>query len=259
MRITNHTSRITVIDLNSDLGEGVGADAELLPEITSANVACGAHAGDLDTIRRTVELARARGVGIGAHPSFPDREGFGRRAMALPPEDVAATVAEQIDVVARVARDAGTRLQHVKPHGALYNQAATDRALAAAIGEAVRRVDGSLIVIALAGSPMVTVLRDLGLRVAQEAFIDRRYSSGGTLVPRSQPGALITDPATAVQRAVRLATEHVAATDRGETITVKADTLCVHGDTPRAAALAKAVRQALEEADIRVARLDTFL
>jgi UPF0271 protein len=248
-----------VIDLNADLGEGAETDEDLLQHITSANVACGAHAGDLETIRRTVALAQARGVGIGAHPSFPDREGFGRRAMTLPPHDVMATVAAQIEVVARVAGDAGVRMQHVKPHGALYNQAAADHALGTAIGEAVRRVDAALIVVALAGSPLVTVLLDLGLRVAQEAFIDRGYSAGGTLMPRSQPGALITDPATAAERAVRLATQHVVSTESGETITVKADTLCIHGDTPRAAALAKAVRHALSQAGVGVSRLDTFV
>lgn len=248
-----------MIDLNADLGEGAGTDGDLLPYITSANVACGAHAGDLETIRRTVELAQARGVGIGAHPSFPDREGFGRRAMALPPEDVVATVAAQIEAVAQAARGAGTRLQHVKPHGALYTQAATDRVLAAAIGEAVRRVDASLIVMALAGSPLAAVLLDLGLRVAQEAFIDRGYSSRGTLVPRSRPGALITDPEAAVQRAVLLATRHVVSTESGETIPVEANTLCIHGDTPRAAVMARAVRRALDQAGISVRRLDTFL
>src|SRR3989442_2970132 len=188
---------LAVIDRNADLGEGVGTDGGLLPYITSVNVACGAHAGDLETIRRTVELARTHGVGIGAHPSFPDREGFGRRAMALRAGDVVATVAAQIEVVAGVARDAGVRLQHVKPHGALYNQAVADHALAAAIGDAVRRGDPGLIVVAVAGSPPVTVLLDLGLRVAQEAFIDRGSSARGTLISPSPPRALINYPATA--------------------------------------------------------------
>ena len=248
-----------MIDLNADLGEGAGTDDGLLQYMTSANVACGVHAGDAETIRRTVALAQAHGVGIGAHPSFPDREGFGRRAMTLPADDVVATVADQIEVVARVARDAGAHLQHVKPHGALYNQAATDHALAAAIGNAVRRVDASLIVMALAGSPMVTVLRALGLRVAQEAFVDRAYSSGGTLVPRNQRGALVTDPAAAARRAVRLATEHTVMAESGETISVDADTLCLHGDTPGAVVLARAVRGALDHAGVRVQRLDAFV
>lgn len=248
-----------MIDLNADLGEGAGTDGDLLPYITSANVACGVHAGDLEIIRRTVALAQARGVGIGAHPSFPDREGFGRRAMTLPGDDLVETVAAQIEVVARVARDAGTQLQHVKPHGALYNQAAADHMLATAIGKAVRRVDASLIVMVLAGSPMVTVLRDLGLRVAPEAFVDRGYSPEGTLVPRTGPGALITDPAAAAQRAVLLATEHVVSTESGDTIRVEAATLCLHGDTPGAALLARAVRRALDQAGVKVQRLDAFL
>ena len=248
-----------MIDLNADLGEGAGTDEGLLQYMTSANVACGVHAGDAETIRRTVALAQAQGVGIGAHPSFPDREDFGRRAMTMPPDEVAATVEAQIEVVARAARHAGARLQHVKPHGALYNQAATDHALAAAIGNAVRRVDASLIVMALAGSPMVTVLRDLGLRVAREAFVDRAYSSGGTLVPRNQRGALVTDPAAAARRAVRLVTEHTVTAEGGEAIPVDADTLCLHGDTPGAVVLARAVRGALDHAGVRVQRLDAFV
>lgn len=259
VRITNHESRITVIDLNADLGEGAGTDESLLEYITSANVACGAHAGDMETIRRTVALALARGVAIGAHPSFPDREGFGRRAMTLPPSEVRATVAAQVEVVVRAARDAGVRLQHVKPHGALYNQAATDRVLAAAIGDAVRGVDASLIVMALAGSPMVSVLRELGLRVAQEGFVDRGYSMNGTLVPRAQPNALITDPALAARRAVLLATEHMVVVESGETISVDAATLCLHGDTPGAVALARTVRRALDQAGVSVQRLDVLI
>src|SRR3989442_13640123 len=179
--------------------------------------------------------------------------------MAWRAGDVVATVAGRVEIVAGVARDAGVMLQNVKPDGALYKQAVADHALAAAIGEAVQRVDRALIVVALAGSPLVTVLLDLGLRVAQEAFIDRGYSSGGTLMPRGQSGALITDPGTAAERAVLLATEHVVSTESGETITVEADTLCIHGDTPGAAALAKAVRQALDQAGVGVSRLDSFL
>src|SRR3989454_11928094 len=188
---------LAVIDLNADLGEGVGTDGDLLPYITSVNVACGAHAGDLETIRRTVELARTHGVGIGAHPSFPDREGFGRRAMALRAGDVVATVAAQIEVVAGVARDAGVRLQHVKPHGALYNQAVADHALAAAIGDAVRRADRAPIGVAPAGSPLVTLLLDPGMRAGQESLIYRGSSSGGTLMPPCPPSAPTTHPAPA--------------------------------------------------------------
>lgn len=248
-----------VIDLNADLGEGAGTDDALMQVITSANIACGVHAGDADTIRRAAALAQARGVGIGAHPSFPDREGFGRRPVSLPPEQVRESVAAQIRAVGDAARQAGTRLQHVKPHGALYNQAITDPVLARAIGEAVRRVDGSLIAVALAGSPMVAVLREMGLRVAQEAFIDRGYTSEGTLVPRGRPGALVTDLSVAVGRAVRLVSEGSLTAADGRPVRVDADTLCIHSDTPQAAALAHAVREALEAAGVTVGRLDTFL
>lgn len=249
----------TVIDLNADLGEGAGTDDALMQVITSANIACGVHAGDPSTIQHAVELARARGVGIGAHPSFPDREGFGRRPVSLPPEQVSESIAAQIRAVGDAARGAGTRLQHVKPHGALYNQAIMDPVLARAIGEGVRRVDGSVIAVALAGSPMVAVLREMGLRVAQEAFIDRGYTSEGTLVPRGQPGALVTDLPAAVGRAVRLVSEGFLTATDGRAVRVDADTLCIHSDTPQAAALAHAVREALEAAGVTVGRLDTFL
>ncbi len=256
--LTNHPSRTAVIDLNADLGEGAGTDTDLLSVITSANIACGGHAGDPETIRTVVASARAHRVGIGAHPSFPDREGFGRRPMALPLAQVTDTVADQIRAVAAAAREAGTRLQHVKPHGALYNQAASDPELARAIGEAVRRVDPALIIMALAGSRMAEILRTMGLRVAEEAFIDRGYTAEGTLVPRGQPGALVTDPTEAARRAVRLATEGTV-TAAGHPLRIEADTLCIHGDTPQAPALARAVRRALEDAGVGVKRLDAFL
>lgn len=259
MRITNHQSRITVIDLNADLGEGAETDAAVLPLLSSANVACGAHAGSPQIVRQTVRLALAHEVAIGAHPSYPDREGFGRRSMRLTAAQLVDTVAEQIRAVAEAVREAGAGLQHVKPHGALYNEAAGDSDLARAIGEAVRRVDPSLIVLALAGSPMVAVLRDMGIRVAQEAFIDRGYTSTGALVPRGQPGAVIADVRDAAQRAVHLAATGSIAAVNGRTIQIAADTVCIHGDTPGAAALAAAVRQALTEAGVAVRRLDTFL
>jgi len=251
--------RVRVIDLNADLGEGAGTDDALMGVITSANIACGVHAGDPQAIRHAVGLALTRGVGIGAHPSFPDREGSGRRPMAVPPDRVGESIAAQIRTVADAARAAAARLQHVKAHGALYNQAVGDPVLAGAIGEAVRRVDGSVIIVALAGSPMVTVLRSMGLRVAQEAFIDRAYTAEGTLVPRDRPGALVADLGAAVGRAVRLVSEGTLTASDGRVIRVDADTLCIHGDTPQAAALARAVRQALEDAGVTVARLDAFL
>ncbi|HLQ63338.1 MAG TPA: 5-oxoprolinase subunit PxpA [bacterium] len=258
MRATSTRTGAAVIDLNADLGEGAGTDNELLAVITSANVACGAHAGDLETINTVVRTAKALHVAIGAHPSFPDRAGFGRRPMALPSAQVTDTVATQIQLVADAAEKVGLRLQHVKPHGALYNQAASDPDLARAIGEAVRRVDASLIILALAGSQMADLLRTMGLRVAHEAFVDRGYTDAGTLVPRGQPGAVIIDPTGAAARAVQLATER-AVTVSGRPIRIEADTLCLHGDTPHAPALAQAVRRALDGAGVRVARLDSFL
>lgn len=248
-----------IIDLNADVGEGVATDADLLSVITSANIACGAHAGDDALIRRTVRLAIAHGVGIGAHPSFPDREGFGRRVLAMSPVDVTRTAEAQINVLVAAARDAGARLQHVKPHGALYNLSASDPTYAAAIGEAVRRVDPGLIVVALAGSAMVQVLRTMGLRVAREAFIDRGYTASGTLIPRDQMGALVTDVDDAAARAVRLVQERVVRSIRGIDVRVEADTLCVHGDTPNAVGLAQAARQALEAAGVTVQCMAAFL
>ena len=258
MRTKSTMTRAAVIDLNADLGEGAGTDNELLAVITSANVACGAHAGDLETIDTVVRTAKTLHVAIGAHPSFPDRAGFGRRPMSLPSAQVTDTVAAQIQLVADAAHKAGLRLQHVKPHGALYNQAASDPDLTRAIGEAVRRVDASLIILALAGSQMADLLRTMGLRVAHEAFVDRGYMETGTLVPRGQPGAVIMDPTGAAARAVQLATERTV-TVTGRPIRIEADTLCLHGDTPHAPALAQAVRRALDGAGVRVARLDSFL
>jgi UPF0271 protein len=258
VKATSTTTRTVVIDLNADLGEGAGTDNELLAVITSANVACGAHAGDQETINTVVRTAQVRHVAIGAHPSFPDRAGFGRRPMALPSAQVTDTVAAQIQLVADAAHKVGLRLQHVKPHGALYNQAASDPDLTRAIGEAVRRVDASLIILALAGSRMADLLHTVGLRVAHEAFVDRGYTDAGTLIPRGQPGAVITDPTEAAARAVQLATARTVMA-AGHPIRIEADTLCLHGDTPHAPALAQAVRRALESAGVRVARLDSFL
>jgi 5-oxoprolinase (ATP-hydrolysing) subunit A len=258
VRVTSHESRVTVIDMNADLGEGAGTDAALLEVITSANIACGVHAGDDATIRQTVTQAHRHGVQIGAHPSFPDREGFGRRPMALPLEQVESIVADQIAALAAAARQAGDGLGHVKAHGALYNLAVDDTELAEAIGRAARRVDPSLVVVALAGTPMVDVFRGLGLRVAQEAFIDRGYTAQGTLVPRDRPGALVTDAARAAHRAVQLAREGTVTAVDGTTVRVAADTLCIHSDSPGAAAMAQDVRDALERTGVAVRRMDTF-
>lgn len=245
------------IDLNADLGEGAPSDAPLLAIITSANIASGGHAGDEGTMRQTVRLALARGVGIGAHPSYPDREGFGRRALDLPHEVLVVSLAGQIDRLARVAREEGTALAHVKAHGALYNIAVDDHEVARAIGEAVRAVDRGLLVVALAGSRMAGVLRGMGIRTVEEAFIDRAYTAEGRLVSRDHPGALITDPRHAAARAVRLVREGVVASIDGADLPVRAETLCIHADTPGSPGIAAAVRAALEASGVRLARMGT--
>ncbi len=228
------------IDLNCDLGEGAGHDAELMPLITSANIACGGHAGDAATMRATVALAQKHGIAIGAHPGFADRENFGRRELALSPAEIFALVKDQV-----MALRAFTPLRHVKPHGALYSLAGRDAAVAGAIAVAVRTVDPKLVLFGLAGSELVKAGRARGLRVAEEVFADRTYQPGGLLTPRSSPDALITDEAVVVAQVLRLIREgKVRATD-GTDVSLKADTVCLHGDGPNAVALAKKIRHAL--------------
>jgi len=242
----------STIDLNCDMGEGSGADEELMPLVSSANVACGGHAGDEASMRATVQLARRHGVAVGAHPSYPDRAGFGRERLARAPTEVRADVVGQVRALLAVCREEGVPLVHVKPHGALYNAAAGDADLARAIAEAVRQVDPGLVVVCLAGSPMLGWVRGMGLSCAEEAFADRGYTARGTLVPRGEPGALLVDPATVAERASRLARERSVLSADGRVVPVAADTLCVHGDTPGAAALARAVRERLREDGVSV-------
>jgi UPF0271 protein len=234
------------IDLNCDMGEGAGADEELMPLVSSANVACGGHAGDEASMRATVQLARRHGVAVGAHPSYPDRAGFGRERLARTPDEVRADVVAQVRALLAICREQGVTLVHVKPHGALYNAAAGDAELARAIAEAVREVDPGLVVVCLAGSPMVGLVRGMGLSCAEEAFADRGYTALGTLVPRGRPGALLRDPAAVAERASRMARERRVLADDGTVVPVGADTLCLHGDTPGAAELARAVRKRLQ-------------
>jgi UPF0271 protein len=243
------------IDLNCDMGEGAGADERLMSLVSSANVACGGHAGDEATMRATVRLARRHGVAVGAHPSYPDRAGFGRERMTRTAEEVRGDVAAQVRALLSVCRGEGVPLVHVKPHGALYNAAAGDPALAQAIAEAVRGIDPGLVVVCLAGSPMAGVVRRLGLVCAEEAFADRGYTARGTLLPRGQPGALVEDPEAVAERASRMARERVVVADDGTLVTVRADTLCLHGDTPGAAALAEAVRARLRRDGVEVRAL----
>lgn len=238
------------IDLNCDAGEAfgpwpMGDDAALLPLMTSVNIACGVHAGDPLVMRRTVELAVAHGVAIGAHPGYPDLQGFGRRSLRLTPAEIEGWVLYQIGALAGIARAAGAALRHVKPHGALYNDAADDPELAAAIARAVRLSDPSLVLVARAGSAQVGVARALGVRVAQEAFADRGYDARGRLLPRGAAGALIGDAAEAAQRALGLARAGTVASADGTELRLRPVTLCIHSDTPGASALATAVRAAL--------------
>ncbi len=235
-----------IIDLNCDVGEGAGDDAAILPLVSSANIACGFHAGDAPGIRETIRLARRHGVAVGAHPSYPDRADFGRAPMPRAPEAVRDDVLYQVGALQALCRTEGVPLVHVKPHGALYNAAAQDVALAMAIAEAVRALDPGLVLVCLAGSAMVGVVRGLGLACVEEAFADRGYTARGTLVPRGQPGAVIEDAAAVVERVSRLAREHSVIAVGGEVVSVAADTVCLHGDTPGAASLAAAVRARLE-------------
>ncbi len=243
-------------DFNCDMGESFGAwsmgfDAEVLDFITSANIACGFHAGDPATMRRTVRLAEARGVGVGAHPGFRDLQGFGRRNLAASPREVRDDLVYQMGALQ--AFTSAKRLQHVKPHGALYNMAVPGGDLARAIGDAVLDVDPRMILVALAGSRWADQAERMGLRVAREAFADRALNADGTLVPRSQPGAVIHDVQAVVERTVRLATEGTAVAVTGEVIPVRADTLCLHGDTRDAVTLAAALKAALEKAGVTLA------
>jgi len=246
------------IDLNGDVGESfgrytLGGDDALMPVLTSANIACGFHAGDPGIMRATVGLARSHGVAVGAHPGFPDLVGFGRREMAASPRDVEDLVLYQVGALAAVARAQGARLRHVKPHGALYNQAARDLPLAEAIARAVAAFDPSLVLVGLSGSRLLEAGRQAGLAVAAEAFADRAYRADGTLVPRDRPGAVLTDAAAVARRALAMVRDRAVTAEDGTRVELAIDTLCLHGDTPAAADLAKRVRQALEAAGVVVA------
>jgi 5-oxoprolinase (ATP-hydrolysing) subunit A len=246
-----------VIDLNADLGEGFGRwrltdDEALLTVVTSANVACGFHAGDPSIMRWVCERAAERRVRIGAQVSYRDLAGFGRRAMDVPPEELADEVTYQIGALEVFARAAGSRVSYVKPHGALYNRAVADEVQAAAVARGVRRAGDGLPVLGLPGSALHRAARELGLPVVAEAFADRAYTPQGTLVPRTSPGAVVTSADAVVDRSLGLARDATVTAVSGEPVAVSARSLCVHGDTPGAAGLARRVRQALEEAGVRV-------
>jgi 5-oxoprolinase (ATP-hydrolysing) subunit A len=244
------------VDLNADVGEGrrgtLGNDAALMRVITSANVACGFHAGDPGVMRDTVALAASHGVAVGAHPGFPDLEGFGRRELQVAPPDVEDFVTYQVGALAAIAAAQGVRLQHIKPHGALFNMAARDASLADAIARAAAVIDASLVLFGPPESQLIAAGERAGLRTAREGFADRAYQRDGALVPRNERGSVLVDAATVVARAVKMVRDGRVEAIDGTVIPLAIDTLCVHGDTPGAADLAAGVRVGLEDAGVVV-------
>ncbi|MDO8177196.1 MAG: 5-oxoprolinase subunit PxpA [Undibacterium sp.] len=240
------------IDLNADLGEGGLDDEAILACVSSANIACGGHAGDSASMRTAVRAAMRHQVAIGAHPSFVDRENFGRSAMHLPAAEVMAMVSAQIRALQAIAAEEGARLLHVKPHGALYNQAARDPMLARQIVQAVIEVDPRLCVVALSGSALISAAKQAGLAVAEEVFADRRYMPDGTLAPRNLPGATIDDVTLALQQVMRLIEDGQVLALDGQLLTLKVDTICLHGDGAHALELARLIRFTLEQKHILI-------
>lgn len=246
------------IDLNADMGEGFGhsrlsEDEALLDLVSSANIACGFHAGDATTMRDTVKAAASRGVAIGAHPSYPDIPGFGRRELGLSPKEIRFHVASQLRAIGDVCGAEIAKLSYVKPHGALYNRAAKDSTAADAIVQAICEVDPSLVVLGLAGSEMARAAERGGLGFAAEAFADRAYKPDGSLVPRNEPGAVIHDVQTAVDRAITLVKSGTITADDGTTLGIVAQSLCVHGDNPEAVPMLRELRARLENSGVRIA------
>jgi UPF0271 protein len=245
------------VDLNGDVGEAssggaAGPDRALMPHITSANVACGFHAGDPGIMRATVALACEHGVAVGAHPGFPDPKGFGRRELQFSPRDVEDFVVYQVGALAAIAASQGVRLQHVKPHGALFNMAVRDGSLADAIARAAAAIDPALILFGLPGSELVAAGKRAGLRTASEGFADRAYQPDGTLVPRDREGSVLQDAEAVVPRVIRMVRDRVVDAIDGTVVPLAVDTICVHGDTPGAADLAARIRAALTKSGIEV-------
>ena len=248
------------VDLNSDLGESfgnytLGMDEEILKYVSSANVACGWHAGDPMVMEKTIALAKEYGTAVGAHPGFPDLMGFGRRNMAVTPEEAKAYVKYQLGALWAFTESYGLKIQHVKPHGAIYNMAAVDEKLAIAMCEAVYEVDKDIIFMGLAGSKMITVAEKVGLKAASEVFADRAYNDDGTLVSRKLPGSMIKDKDLAIKRVVRMIKEGKVETINGNHIDIKADSVCVHGDNPKALEFVKNIRETLISEGITIKNL----
>ncbi len=245
------------VDLNCDMGESFGAwtigrDAELMDFVSSANIACGFHAGDSTVIRKTIELAIKKNVAVGAHPSFPDLQGFGRREMKLSPDEIFDIVLYQVAAVKGICEAFGGKLHHVKPHGALYNQAAIDVESAAAIAEAVKQIDQNLIFYGLANSFLISEAERINLKTASEVFADRTYQANGFLTPRSQANALITSDKTAIEQVLQMIFEQTVTATSGEKILIKAETVCIHGDGRHALGFAKAIKETLEAKSVTI-------
>ena len=245
------------IDLNSDLGESYGAfvvgqDADVMPCITSANIACGFHGGDPMVMQRTVQLAKKHGLGIGAHPGYPDLSGFGRRVLSMSEPEIESMMLYQLGALDAFVRAQGARMRHVKPHGALYNHAAKDLPTARAIARAVTRFDSDLILVGLANSLLIQAADEVGLRAAREGFLDRVYQNDGSLLPRSEAGSVVSSPAHAVQVVMQWVRDGTVRTRDGKILPLELDTLCIHGDTPGAVEIARAVREALLAAGVEL-------
>jgi len=240
------------IDINCDLGEGCAFDAELMEYISSANIACGYHAGDTETMKRTVDLAMAKGVAIGAHSGYKDRENFGRNAMKLSPKEVKEIVTDQLEILDKIAKAAGGRIAHVKPHGAMYNQSALDVELAAAIASAVFEFDKTLILFGLSGSVSISEAAKVGLKTASEVFADRTYQTDGNLMPRSEPNALIQDTDAATTQVLDMIKYGRVRSVDAIMIPIVAETVCIHGDGDNAVDFARSIRQKLKENGITI-------
>ncbi|MCU9593372.1 LamB/YcsF family protein [Caldibacillus thermolactis] len=252
------------VDINCDMGESFGSyklgrDEEILDYVTSANIACGFHAGDPSTMKRTVQMALEKNVGIGAHPGVQDLVGFGRREINLSPEEAYDIVVYQIGALYAFVKSEGGKIQHVKPHGALFNMAAKDAQLAEAIAEAVYKVDPEMILFGLAGSELVKAGKKIGLRTANEVFSDRTYQQDGSLTSRREKNALITDHTIAVQQVIRMVKEGKVQSLQGVDVAIQADTICIHGDGINALDFAKYITKSLEDADIKVTKISNFL
>lgn len=245
------------IDLNCDMGESFGAwrmgnDAELMNYVSSINIACGFHAGDATTMRETVQMAQQKGVAIGAHPAFPDLQGFGRREMSLSAKEIFDIVLYQVSALKGICEAFGAKLRHVKPHGALYNSAAKNDEKAAAIAEAVKKIDESLVFFGLSGSFLISEAKKMGLKTASEVFADRTYQNDGSLTPRSQPNALITSTEESIEQVLQMIEQKTVTAVTGETIRITAETICIHGDGIHAVEFARTINQRLRSENIKI-------